>query len=236
MKKTWGKTFNRWLWRLFLFTIYCFVLYQLWLFSHVLHWNTNNPASSAFMAYRLSILRAENPEATLSHNWVAYQNISYEMKRAIIVAEDGKFTQHEGFDYQALQNAFKKNLEKWKFTVGGSTITQQLAKNLFLSANKTVWRKLQEALITIMIEYVMPKQRILEIYLNIIEWGVGVFGVEAASQHFFNTSASQLTAKQATYLAAMVTNPRFYDKNRQSTRLLKKQKIFLKRLHSAKIP
>ncbi len=236
MKKTWGKTFNRCLWRLFLFTIYCFVLYQLWLFSHVLYWNTNNPTSSAFMAHRLSILRAENPEATLSHNWVAYQNISYEMKRAIIVAEDGKFTQHEGFDYQALQNAFKKNLEKWKFTVGGSTITQQLAKNLFLSANKTVWRKLQEALITIMIEYVMPKQRILEIYLNIIEWGVGVFGVEAASQHFFNTSASQLTAKQATYLAAMVTNPRFYDKNRQSTRLLKKQKIFLKRLHSAKIP
>ena len=106
MRKTWGKTFNRWLWRLFFFTIYCFVLYQLWLFSHILHWNTNNPTSSAFMAHQLSILRTQNPEATLSHNWIAYQNISYEMKRAIIVAEDGKFTQHEGFDYQSLQNAF----------------------------------------------------------------------------------------------------------------------------------
>lgn len=236
MKIALGKVIRHWLWRLILLIMYCFVLYQLWLFSHILYWNTNNPTSSAFMTHQLSILRAENPEATLSHIWVDYEAISFDMKRAIITAEDGKFIQHDGFDYQALQNAFKKNLEKGKITAGGSTITQQLAKNLFLSAQKTVWRKAQEALITVMLEQVMSKQRILEIYLNMIEWGVGVFGVEAAARHYFNTSASQLTASQATYLAAMVTNPRFYDKNRQSKRLLSKQKIYLKRLHAAEIP
>ncbi|SEQ86163.1 monofunctional biosynthetic peptidoglycan transglycosylase [Nitrosomonas sp. Nm51] len=227
---------KRWLWRLLLLVIYTLFLYQLWLFSHVLYWKHNNPPSSAFMQSQLKILREDNPAATLRHTWVPYRKISYDMKRAIIVAEDSKFLQHDGFDYESIRNAFKKNLSQGQITVGGSTVSQQLAKNLFLSEQRSLWRKLQEAIITVMLETVMSKQRILEIYLNMIEWGNGVFGVEAAAQHYFGQSAASLTKYQATYLAAMVTNPRFYDKNRNSQHLMKKRNVLLGRMHSAKIP
>ncbi|MCW5618172.1 MAG: monofunctional biosynthetic peptidoglycan transglycosylase, partial [Nitrosomonas sp.] len=121
-------------------------------------------------------------------------------------------------------------------TAGGSTISQQLAKNLFLSDDKSFLRKAQEAIITIMLEQVMSKQRILEIYLNVIEWGNGVFGVEAAAQHYFSRSAAALAPHQAALLAAMIPQPRYYDNNRNSLHLLKKRDILLKRLHSTKIP
>ncbi len=215
---------------------YTVFLYQLWIFSHVLYWKRHNPENSAFMQSQLESLQENDPSAVLQQTWVSYNQISYEMKRAIIVAEDSKFVRHNGFDYDALQNAFKKNIKQGKITAGGSTISQQLAKNLFLSSKQTMGRKFQEAIITVMMENVMSKRRILEIYLNIIEWGNGVFGVEAAAQHYFSQSASTLTKEQATYLAAMVTNPRYYDNNRQSQHLLKKKEIFLGRLHSAKIP
>jgi len=227
---------RRWCWRLFWLAFYALFLYQLWLMSHVLYWKHNNPPSSAFMQSQLEILREHNPNASLRHTWVPYRKISADMKRAIIVAEDDKFIDHHGFDYQSIQNAFKKNLAEGKIMAGGSTISQQLAKNLFLSEQKSLWRKLQEAIITIMLETVMPKQRILEIYLNVIEWGNGVFGIEAAAQHYFNRSAASLTQQQATYLAAMANNPRYYDNNRNSPHLLKKRDVLLKRLHSAKIP
>ena len=188
------------------------------------------------MQSQLKSLSINDPTVTLRHTWIPYQKISYEMKRAIIVAEDSKFVQHNGFDYESIQNAFKKNLSQGKMTVGGSTISQQLAKNLFLSEKKSLWRKFQEALIAVMLETIMSKQRILEIYLNIIEWGNGVFGVEAAAQHYYGRSAASLTKHQATYLAAMVNNPRYYDDNRNSPHLLKKRDILLNRLHSAKIP
>ncbi|MCP5245998.1 MAG: monofunctional biosynthetic peptidoglycan transglycosylase [Burkholderiales bacterium] len=227
---------SRWLWRSFLLVAYVLIMYQLWLMSHVLYWKHNNPPSSAFMQSQLKMLRNEDPNVTLRHTWIPYRKISYEMKRAIVVAEDSKFLQHNGFDYESIQNAFKKNLSQGKITAGGSTISQQLAKNLFLSEKKTLWRKLQEALITVMLETIMSKQRILEIYLNIIEWGNGVFGVEAAAQHYYGRSAASLTKDQATYLAAMVNNPRYYDANRNSQHLLKKRDVLLSRLHSAKIP
>ena len=188
------------------------------------------------MQSQLKNLQEKDPAATLRHTWIPYRKISYEMKRAIVVAEDSKFLLHNGFDYDSIRNAFKKNLSQGKITVGGSTISQQLAKNLFLSEKKSIWRKLQEALITVMLETVMSKQRILEIYLNIIEWGNGVFGVEAAAQHYYGRSAASLTKHQATYLAAMVNNPRYYDDNRDSQHLLKKRDVLLSRLHSAKIP
>jgi monofunctional biosynthetic peptidoglycan transglycosylase len=229
-------TLKHWLWRVILLVFYSVFLYQLWIFSHVLYWNRHNPDSSAFMQSQLENLQENNPSATLQQTWVSYHQISYEMKQAIIVAEDSKFTQHNGFDYDALQNAFKKNIKEGKITAGGSTISQQLAKNLFLSSKQTMGRKLQEAIITVMMENIMSKRRILEIYLNIIEWGNGVFGVEAAAQHYFGLPASSLTKEQATYLAAMVTNPRYYDNNRKSQHLLKKKEIFLGRLHSAKVP
>lgn len=188
------------------------------------------------MQSQLNSLRERDPNAVLQHQWVPYRNISGAMKRAIIVAEDSQFVRHHGFDYAALRNALEKNIAQGRFTVGGSTISQQLAKNLFLSENKSILRKIQEAIITVMLEQVMPKQRILEIYLNVIEWGNGVFGVEAAAQHYYNQSAASLDVHQATYLAAMVTNPRYYDNNRQSQHLLKKRDILLSRLHSARIP
>lgn len=227
---------GRWFWRALLLVVYALFLYQLWLLSHVLYWKHNDPPSSAFMQHQIKILRENNPEATLRHTWVPYRQISHEMKRAIIVAEDSKFLHHNGFDYASMQNAFKKNLAQGKITAGGSTISQQLAKNLFLSEKKSIGRKLQEAVITVMLETIMSKQRILEIYLNVIEWGRGVFGVEAAAQHYYGLSAASLTKQQATYLAAMVTNPRYYDNNRNSQHLLKKREVLLNRLHSAKIP
>ena len=188
------------------------------------------------MQHQLGNLKKKDSQAILHHQWVAYEHVSIEMKRAMIASEDGKFMQHDGFDYDALQSAFEKNLKENKFSVGGSTISQQLAKNLFLSHEKTLWRKAQEAAITLMLEKVMSKRRILEIYLNIIEWGNGVFGIQAAAHHYYDISAAALTAKQAAYLASMVTNPRYYDENRASAHLLKKSEIILKRIPSAKIP
>ncbi|WP_107795484.1 monofunctional biosynthetic peptidoglycan transglycosylase [Nitrosomonas aestuarii] len=227
---------GRWFWRMLLLVIYALFLYQLWLLSHVLYWKHNNPPSSAFMQSQLQSLREKDPAATLRHTWLPYRKISYEMKRAIIVAEDSKFLHHNGFDYASIQSAFKKNLAQGKITAGGSTISQQLAKNLFLSEQKSLWRKFQEAIITVMLETIMSKKRILEIYLNVIEWGNGVFGVEAAAQHYYGHSAVSLTQHQATLLAAMVTNPRFYDDNRDSQHLFKKRQVLLNRLHSANVP
>ncbi len=188
------------------------------------------------MQNQLNILHEKNPEAILQHKWVPYKQISFDMKRAIIAAEDSKFLQHNGFDFDSIHRASKKILKEKKLVAGGSTISQQLAKNLFLSSEKTFWRKSQEAIITLMLENVMSKRRILEIYLNIIEWGNGVFGIEAAAHHYYGVSAASLSAKQASYLASMVTNPRHYDHNRESQHLLKKSEIILNRIHSAKIP
>ena len=231
-----GKFLKRWLWRFLFFLVGAVLLYQLWIFGHIVYWNFYDPATSAFMQERLDVLQEKNPGAMLRHQWVPYERISPHLKRAIIAAEDGKFLQHEGFDFDAIQKAYEKNLEQGKFVRGGSTISQQLAKNLFLSGKKTPWRKIEEAVITLMLENVMSKRRILEIYLNKIEWGNGVFGAEAASRHYYGVSASALTAKQAARLAAMVPNPRFYDLNRNTPWLLKKTDIILNRMVSTQIP
>lgn len=231
-----GKFLKRWLWRFLFFLVGAVLLYQLWIFGHIVYWNFYDPATSAFMQERLEGLQEKKPGAMLRHQWVPYERISPNLKRAIIAAEDGKFLQHEGFDFDAIQKAYEKNLEQGKFVRGGSTISQQLAKNLFLSGKKTPWRKIEEAVITLMLENVMSKRRILEIYLNKIEWGNGVFGAEAASRHYYGVSASALTAKQAARLAAMVPNPRFYDLNRNTPWLLRKTDIILNRMVSTQIP
>jgi monofunctional glycosyltransferase len=231
-----GISVGRWFLKLSLWTIYVIFLYQLWLLFHVLYWKHNNPQNTAFMERQLEILRADHPDAALHHQWVSYQHISDAVKRAVVAAEDSHFLRHSGFDYDAMWNAFQKNLAQGSITAGGSTISQQLAKNLFLSDNKSILRKAQEAIITVMLEQVMSKQRILEIYLNVIEWGNGVFGVEAAAQHYFGRPASVLAPHQAALLAAMIPRPRYYDDNRDSLHLLKKRDILLKRAHSAKIP
>ena len=231
-----AKFFKRWLWRLFFLLAGLILFYQLWILGQLTYWNYYNPSSSAFMQARLDLLRQKDRVAALRVQWVPYERISPHLKRAVIAAEDSKFLQHEGFDFEAIQKAYEKNLEKGRLVAGGSTITQQLAKNLFLSGAKTPWRKLQEAVITFMLENVMSKRRILEIYLNVIEWGDGVFGAEAAMRHYYGISASSATAEQAARLAAMVPNPRFYDRNRTTPWLLKKTAIILSRMSSARIP
>jgi len=212
------------------------VLYQLWLFVHICWWVKFNPASSAFMEDRLQVMQDRNPDAELKHKWVPYGNISNHLKRALIAAEDAKFVDHEGFDWEGIAKAYQKNMKKGRVVAGGSTISQQLAKNLFLSTKRTPWRKGEEVLITLMLEAVMDKRRIFEIYLNVIEWGDGVFGAEAAARHYFGVRASQLTAEQAARLAAMVPNPRYYDRHRQASGMLAKTLIILDRMPDAEIP
>lgn len=230
----------RLLWRSMLFTIGVvvglFLAYQLWIFGHVWWWVEHNPGTTAFMDARLAALREKQPKAELRHTWVPYARISTHLKRAIIAAEDGKFLDHEGFDWEAIQKAHEKNQKAKRAVIGGSTISQQLAKNLFLSSERSLWRKGQEAIITVMLETMMSKRRILELYLNVIEWGNGVFGAEAAARHYFGVSAAQLGPEQAARLAAMVPNPRYYDRNRQASWLGIKTRILLGRMGSVQIP
>ena len=191
---------------------------------------------TSFMSEQLERLRDEDPDARLQHQWVPYERISRHLKRALLVAEDAKFAEHDGFDWEGLQYAWEKNLKKGRIVAGGSTISQQLAKNLFLSSSRTPWRKVEEAIITLMLETVLDKRRIFEIYLNVIEWGEGVFGVEAAARNYYRTHASGLGASESAYLAAMVTNPRYYQHHRHDRRLLRKSYIILRRMPMADLP
>jgi monofunctional biosynthetic peptidoglycan transglycosylase len=189
------------------------VSYQLWYFGHIVWWRYFNPSVTSFMQIRMEQLRDKDPKAQFRHQWVPYERISGNLKRAVVAAEDDKFIDHEGFDWEALQKAIEKNQRRGKVVAGGSTISQQLAKNLFLSPSKTPWRKAQEAVITLMLETVWDKRRILEVYLNVVEWGSGVFGAEAAARHYYDISAAQLSASQAAHLAVMLPNPRKYEKS-----------------------
>ena len=213
-----------------------FLAVQLSYLARVWWWKDHDPSTTAFMDARLDRLRARDPRAKLQHAWVPYERISPSLKRAIVVAEDSKFIDHEGFDWDAIEKAREKNRRKGRVVAGGSTISQQLAKNLFLSGERTPWRKGQEALITVMIEHVMDKRRILEIYLNVIEWGEGVFGAEAAARHYYGVGAQALSPEAAARLAAMVPNPRFYDRNRGSAWLARKTQMILARMPAAELP
>ena len=213
-----------------------FLAVQLSYLARLLWWRDHDPGATAFMTQRLEQLRERDPRATLQHAWVPYARVSTNLKRAIVVAEDARFVDHEGFDWEAIEKAREKNRQKGRVVAGGSTISQQLAKNLFLSASRTPWRKGQEALITVMIEHVMDKRRILEIYLNVIEWGDGVFGAEAAARHYFGRRASDLGPEEAARLAAMVPNPRYYDRNRDTAWLGRKTQMILARMPQAELP
>jgi monofunctional biosynthetic peptidoglycan transglycosylase len=188
------------------------------------------------MERRLEALRVKNPKAALKHQWADYNRISAHLKRAVVAAEDAKFIDHEGFDWEGIQRALERNQSRGKVVAGGSTISQQLAKNLFLSGERSVVRKGQEAIITLMLETVLSKRRILELYLNVAEWGEGVFGAEAAARHYFGTSAANLTPAQAARLAAMLPRPRFYDRNRGSPYLATYTERILARMPAAQLP
>lgn len=212
------------------------VLYQLWIFLHICWWIKFNPSSSAFMEDRLAVMQQKNPDVELHYQWVDYNRISNHLKRAVVAAEDARFIDHEGFDWEGIQKAYEKNVKKGKIVAGGSTISQQLAKNLFLSTKRTPWRKAEEAVITLMLEKMLTKRRILEIYLNVIEWGDGVFGAEAASRHYYKVSASRLSRYQAARLAAMIPNPRFYDRHKSTRYLNRRTATIQARMHQAVIP
>ncbi|NEX64453.1 monofunctional biosynthetic peptidoglycan transglycosylase [Noviherbaspirillum galbum] len=209
---------------------------QLFFFLQIWWWVDHNPDSTSFMRHQLSLLREKDPRFELKHRWVPYDRISDHLKRAIIAAEDSNFAEHEGVDWEALQKAYEKNSKKGKVVAGGSTITQQLAKNLFLSGERSYLRKGQEIIITYMLEFLMDKERIFEIYLNVVEWGVGVFGAEAASQHYYGVTAAQLGPAQAARLAVMLPRPRFYDKNRGSPYLARRTDLILRRMRAAELP
>jgi len=205
------KTLSIWLRRILGVLLLIVVAWHLWVLGWVLWWKWANPGETSFMAIRLSELREKDPQAQLRHQWVAYEKISVNMKRAVVAAEDDNFVDHDGFDWDGIQKAMQKNQKKGKAVAGGSTISQQLAKNLFLSPTRSYARKAEEAVITVMIETFWDKRRILEVYLNVVEWGNGIFGVDAAAHRYFNIGAAQLNPGQAAHLAVMLPNPRKYE-------------------------
>jgi len=213
-----------------------FVLVQVWFAAHIWYWVGHNPKSTAFMRDRLEAMRKDYPKARITQRWVPYRRISNHLKQAVVVAEDAKFTSHHGFDWDEIQKAFERNVREGEIVRGGSTITQQLAKNLFLSGERTWWRKGEEALIALMLESLMSKRRILEIYLNVIEWGNGIFGAEAAARHHFGESAATLDAEQAARLAAMVPSPRHYVPGSYTPYLAERTATILARMKSVRIP
>lgn len=224
------------LWRAVLILLGLFLVYQVWVFAHVLWWIDHNPSSSAFMQAGLARMQAKRPDAELRHKWAPYDRISIHLKRAIIAAEDSKFLDHEGFDIEGIQKAVEKNIKKGRLVAGGSTISQQLAKNLFLSSDRSFVRKGQETLITLMIESTWSKRRILEVYLNVIEWGDGIYGAEAASRRYYKKSAANLSPGQAATLAAMAPNPRWFENHRASRSYARRVAIISKRMYQVQVP
>lgn len=193
---------------------------------------TENPSETALMRQRMR--EAEDDEKTLkiTYRWIPLSRVPRHVINAIIVAEDGTFYEHGGIDWFEVQESFEKNLEEGRPARGASTITQQLAKNLFLSTSKDPIRKLKEVAITLMLEQVLSKQRILELYLNIIEWGRGIFGIEAASRAYFGKSASALTLDEAARLAAVIPSPLRHQPNIDSRYVLRRKAIVLGRMSS----
>ncbi len=212
------------------------LMLQLWFVLNLLWWKWLPVHTTAFMATDLALMQIKDPAARIKHHWVDYAQISKHIKRAVITSEDANFEEHEGVDWDAIQKAREKNAKRGKVVAGGSTITMQLAKNLFLSGERSYARKAQELAITYMLEALWDKERILEVYLNSAEFGVGVFGVQAGAQHHFGVSAAQLSAEQAARLAAMLPRPKFYDKHRSSAYLLKRTASILKRMGGVDIP
>ncbi len=175
-----------------------------------------NPRKTAFMEYREQEWQSKGKKVRIQQKWTTFSHISPYAAKAVIIAEDDKFWSHRGFDLDAMEKAMEKDIEEGKFKFGGSTISQQLAKNLYLSPSKNPLRKLAEALITWRMERTLSKRRILEIYLNVAEWGEAIFGIEAASLHYYGKSASLLSPVEAARLAAVLPNPRRYGANRDS--------------------
>lgn len=226
----------RWSLRLLALALLALLALQLWFLGWVAFWKWENPHTTAFMKRELARLQQKDPQARLRHQWVPYERISTHLKRAVITAEDARFVEHDGVDWQALRKAYEENLRRGRPARGGSTISQQLAKNLFLSSDKSYLRKGQELVITAMIENVWDKRRILEVYLNVVEWGDGVFGAEAAARHYYGVSAAQLGPEQAARLAAYLPSPKRYGRLRSGPFLDWRTGVILDDMPAAQLP
>ena len=203
--------------------VWLFVMYAHLTLPNVDALKTKNPVSTAFMElYR--------GPSSLQYAWVPYSKIAPSLKQAVVIAEDSAFFEHSGFDWQAIREAFAKDWRKKELARGGSTITQQLAKNLYLSPSKNPLRKLKEILITVQLEQRLSKQRILEIYLNVVEWGEGIYGAESAAEYYFHTKAGNLSPAQSAWLAAILPNPKYYQNHRDRALLESKVELILYRM------
>lgn len=191
---------------------------------------TTNPQATAFMELRAEEARGRGETPHRFQRWVRYGDISSDLKRAVLVAEDSAFWQHEGVDFEQIQESIEIDWMHGRLVRGGSTITQQLAKNLYLSPSKNPMRKLRELVIARRLEAELHKARIFELYLNVIEWGDGVYGAEAAARTYFHTSAAALGPAEAALLAGAIVNPRMLNPARPNTRLLKRQQLILRRM------
>ena len=209
---------------------------QLWYLGWIAWWRWNNPGETAFMAREEAALQRKNPRAALRHRWVPYGSISVHLKRAVITSEDARFSEHEGVDWEAIEKAYKENVRRGRPARGGSTITQQLAKNLFLSPDRSYLRKGQELVITYMIEALWDKRRILEVYLNVVEWGEGIFGADAAARHYYGVAASQLGPEQSARLAAYLPNPKRYGRVRSGPYLDRRSANIARHMADAAVP
>ena len=191
---------------------------------------TSNPETTAFIELRAHEARAKGQQPRRAQRWVRYSRISPQLIRAVLVAEDARFWQHEGVDFEQLRESMEVNIERMEFARGASTITQQLAKNLYLSPSKNPIRKMREMLIARRLETELTKQRILELYLNVIEWGDGIYGAEAAARSHFGKSAAELGTQDAATLAAAIVNPRILNPGRPTARLRRRQQMIMRRM------
>ena len=197
---------------------------------------TANPPSTAFIDLRAREAHARGEEPRRVQKWMPYAHISQNLKRAVLVTEDSRFWTHEGIDFDELKESMETNWERGEFARGGSTITQQLAKNLYLSPSKNPVRKVREFLIARALEAELSKQRILELYLNEIEWGDGIYGAEAAARTYFRKSCGDLSPQEAALLAAAIANPRILDPGHPSTRLRRRQQMVMHRMGAVTPP
>lgn len=221
-----------WFIRFIVICIFVFILLQGVIFASLLYWKNNPVEMTMFMRQHYYA----SPEHKIYHRWVNYDQISPQMRAAVIAAEDAQFTKHSGFDFDGMIQAVKKNGEEGEIVLGGSTISQQLAKNLYLYPDRTYFRKGQEAIATWMMEKTWSKRRILEVYLNSVEFGRNIYGVEAAALHYFGRSAAQLNRQQAIFLASLLPNPKYYQQHQNDKKLKRKQRFIARNINLVNVP
>lgn len=235
-RKRAGKGVGGWVLYAVAVSAFAWIATQAYYFGQIAVWSFVDPRSTAFMRADAWRLAQDRPDVAIEHQWVPYDRISRNLKRAIIASEDANFVNNNGYETDAILQAWEKNKKRGKIVAGGSTISQQLARNLFLSRQKSYLRKGQELIITWMLETLLDKERIFEIYLNSVEWGNGVYGAQAAARYYYRTSAAQLSAWQSARLAVMLPNPRYFDQHRGSAYLSQRSGVIARRMGAAELP